>query len=153
LPVAEANHDCEGELPVVASGRDGVYIPKDLDDSIRELKKISDPENIAQLKSKEEKDLIQYHHGLGMYLRNRWIHGLQCERSRLGQYFLDLGVTHPDEMSSIIIKSFWRHLNEKDINLKEQLESQVRQKKNIFKIEKKTTRGEDVSELLSELKK
>lgn len=68
--------------------------------------------------SKTEKDLWEYHLGLGTGLRNEW--GLWAH-SRLAQYFEALGVDHPEEMSSIIIKSYWRRLNHQDIKLEEQL--------------------------------
>jgi hypothetical protein len=40
----------------------------------------------------------------------------------LAQYFKkEIGITHPDDMSSIILLSFHRHLNGKELNLSTQV--------------------------------
>jgi len=52
------------------------------------------------------------HHGLGTWIRNNW--GL-WGNSKLKQYFLAQGFTHPDEMSSKILTSYHRYLNGKQI--------------------------------------
>ena len=53
-------------------------------------------------------DMIQYHLGLGMWIRNNW--GL-WGGSRLQKYFRDKGITHPDNMSAIILNFYydWIH--------------------------------------------
>ena len=55
-------------------------------------------------------DMIRYHHGLGMYLRNNW--GL-WKGSRLQNYFSERGVYHPDSMSGIILDYYHDWLNGK----------------------------------------
>lgn len=94
---------------------DGVYIPKDLEDCFRELDKLLTENNKEEFRKNSP---ISYHMGLGRNLRNRW--GLWTS-SRLQEYFLDLGVTHPDDMSGIILDSYYRYLNGKDIDLDKQL--------------------------------
>ena len=54
------------------------------------------------------------HHGLGMWIRNNW--GL-WRNSKLKRYFLDRGILHPDEMSSIILSSYHRYLNNNQTGL------------------------------------
>lgn len=95
-----------------------VYIPQDLDDSFAELKKILPKEVVEKMKTGPEKDMVSYHHGLGTSLRNNW--GL-WQGSRLSKWFNDKGIKHPDDMSGIILDSFWRHLNEKPLKLDEQI--------------------------------
>lgn len=95
-----------------------IYIPKDLDDCFKELKKRLSPELIEEMKTGTENDMNKYHHGLGMWMRNNW--GL-WSNSRLKKYFNDLGIRHPDDMSGIILTSFWRYLNDKPIKLQEQI--------------------------------
>lgn len=95
-----------------------VYIPKDLEDCFKELKKMLSPELIKEMKSGTEDDMIKYHRGLGMWMRNNW--GLWSD-SRLKKYFNELEIYHPDDMSGIILDSFWRHLNNKPIRLEEQI--------------------------------
>jgi hypothetical protein len=98
--------------------RHQVYIPKDLDECYAQLEKLLSKEDIAAMKSGAEKDMVLYHHGLGMWLRNNW--GL-WKGSRLSKWFNDKGIRHPDDMSGIILDSFWRHLNKKPIKLDEQI--------------------------------
>jgi hypothetical protein len=53
-----------------------------------------------------------------MWMRNNW--GL-WGGSRLAKWFNNQGVKHPDDMSGVILDSFWRHLNDKPIKLEEQV--------------------------------
>ncbi len=94
------------------------YIPKDLKDCFAELERSLDPEMIQKMKVGTEKDMGRYHHGLGMYIRNRW--GLWTG-SRLSRWFNKRGIDNPDDMSGIILRSFWRHLNSQPIRLNEQV--------------------------------
>jgi hypothetical protein len=95
-----------------------VYIPKDLNDCLAELKKILKPEDIRKMKEGTEGDMLHYHHGLGTWMRNSW--GL-WRGSRLSEWFEQRGVHHPDDMSWIILASFWRHLNGKPIGFDKQM--------------------------------
>src|SRR4051812_25886021 len=89
---------------LVTSAHGGTYIPKDLDDAHQQLLKIFTPKDIAHIKAmKKEGDMIQYHMGLGMGLRNDW--GL-WRGSRLSQWFNQRGIFHPDDMSGIIFDTF-----------------------------------------------
>ena len=97
-----------------------VYVPEDLEDAFVELKKMLSPALLNEMRLKSEEDMIGYHHGLGTWLRNNW--GLWAG-SRLAQYFRQLGVNHPDDMSGIILTSFWRHLHSQPVRLDEQVES------------------------------
>ncbi len=96
----------------------GIYVPKNLDECFSELKKMLNRELIEEMRTGNEADMTQYHHGLGMWLRNNW--GL-WGGSRLKQYFNNLGVNHPDDMSGIILDSFWRNLNHKPVELESQI--------------------------------
>jgi hypothetical protein len=69
----------------------GVYIPTDLEDCFKELKKMLPADLVEKMKSGPEKDMIKYHHGLGTWLRNNW--GLWAG-SRLRDYFKKLGLAH-----------------------------------------------------------
>lgn len=98
---------------------DGVYIPVDLEDSFVQLDQLLSPEDIDTLKSKQsEDDLYVYHFGLGLWMRNNW--GL-WRGSRLNKYFNELGIFHPDDISGIILDSYWRRLNNLPIKLEEQI--------------------------------
>ena len=96
-----------------------IYIPKDLDDCFAELKKMLSKEEVEKMKNGREDDMSLYHHGLGTWLRNNW--GL-WSGSRLSKWFNEKGIRHPNNMSGIILVSFWRHLDNKPIKLDEQVE-------------------------------
>ncbi|MER2566650.1 MAG: DUF6794 domain-containing protein [Myxococcaceae bacterium] len=93
-------------------------VPNDLPEALELLTKLCDAETLAQLRaSKEETDMYRLHHGLGMGLRNRW--GL-WGGSPLAKRFQAMGVFHPDDMSSIVLRSFWRKLHDRPIELEAQ---------------------------------
>lgn len=96
----------------------GVYIPKDLHDAFIELERMTDPRFLAEFQSGTDAELDKYHHGMGMWIRNNWA---LWKGSRLTDYFVRLGIHHPDDMSGIILTSFHRHLNGKPIKLDEQV--------------------------------
>jgi hypothetical protein len=116
-----------------------VYIPKDLDDCFAELKKTLSKEVIEKMKSGTEKQMIRYHHGLGTWLRNNW--GLR-KGSRLSKWFNEKGIRNPDDMSGIILNSFWRDLNNKPI----ELEKQVKHYQDYWKEAKKAKEVEEQRE-------
>ncbi len=103
-----------------AKPEEKVDIPKNLDDCFVQLEKILQPADLEKMKVGSEKDMILYHRSLGLWMRNNW--GL-WSGSRLKQYFNELGIHHPDDMSGIILDSFWRHLHGQPIRLEEQIKS------------------------------
>lgn len=98
----------------------GVYIPKDLDDCFKELNCCLCPALIRQMKVGSEENMVQYHGNLGMWMRNNW--GL-WKGSRLSEFFNKKEIFHPDDMSGIILCSFWRDLNDKPIDLAGQIKT------------------------------
>lgn len=96
----------------------GVYIPKDVNDAHRELKKMLPARLVTKMKSGTKEDMIKYHFGLGMWIRNNW--GL-WQGSRLSKYFNEIGVYHPDDMSGIILDTFWCDLNGKPQRITERI--------------------------------
>lgn len=95
-----------------------IYVPLNLEDAFSELKKMLHPDLLKEMKEASEKDMVGYHMGLGLWMRNNW--GL-WGGSRLATYFNGIGIFHPDDMSGIILDSFWRHLNSQPIKLEEQV--------------------------------
>ena len=94
------------------------YVPEDLDDCFTQLKSHLEPQAIEKMKSGTEADMSLYHFSVGMWMRNNW--GL-WGGSRLARWFNAQGIKHPDDMSGIILTSFWRHLHGKPIKLEEQV--------------------------------
>jgi hypothetical protein len=96
-----------------------IYIPKNLDECFSELKKTIAKQQLEEFKNKKEEDAaIGAHFGLGMWIRNNWE---LWAKSQLAEYFNGLGVYHPDDMSSIILGTFWCHLNGKPLRLEERI--------------------------------
>ena len=96
----------------------GIFIPENLDACFMELERGLTPEFKEELRTGTEDDMNRLHHGLGTFFRNNW--GL-WKGSPLSEWFNENGIYHPDDMSAIILTSFWRHLNGKPINLEEQI--------------------------------
>ncbi len=98
-------------------------IPKNLEECFIELKKILPEGALEKFKNtKEDEAVVNAHFGLGIWIRNEWIRNRPGESQRpLKKYFSDIGIYHPDDMSSIILRSFHRYLNSKDIKLEQQV--------------------------------
>jgi hypothetical protein len=79
------------------------------------------------------------HFGLGLWMRNTWeLWG----GSRLSRYFNSLGIQHADDMSGIILTSYYRYLSKKDIDL----EGQVQYYQNYWRVMRIPTRKEHPKE-------
>jgi hypothetical protein len=104
---------------IVADSIDGIYIPMDINDCFRQLNTMLKPIDINEFKNlPKDKAMAGAHFGLGMWLRNNW--GLWVG-SRLSVYFNNMGIKHPDDMSGIILTSYHRFLNDRDIDLDSQV--------------------------------
>ena len=95
-----------------------IHIPKDLNDCIRTLTDMLIEEDYLTFKNGTEEDMGKQHHFLGRWLRNEW--GLWHE-SKLAKWFNAKGIYHADDMSGIILTSFWREINSQSIKLDEQI--------------------------------
>ena len=95
------------------------FIPKNLGQCIFKLNEEL-PENlIDKMRNDPEEDMVRYHMGLGRTIRNDW--GL-WSGGPLAVWFRNIGVDHPDDMSSIILTSFHRDLNGKPLDVEGQVE-------------------------------
>ena len=107
------------KIKFVTDTINGVYIPKDLDDCFKQINSFWNDSTKIQVKNwKEDEFAGNAHFGFGMWMRNNW---RLWGGSRLSKYFNDLGIYHPDDMSGIILDSYHRHLNNKEIKLEEQV--------------------------------
>ncbi len=83
--------------------------PKTVDEAVERLMAEISEEDKKTLMNTPERELIQYHFGLGMYIRNEF--GLWQGNTDLlesccgGGYYQE-----PDEASSVIIKALWERL-------------------------------------------
>ncbi len=97
------------------------YIPKNLQDAIEYLDcQWSESDKIAFQNKDENTAVTELHFGTGMGIRNGW--ELWKGKNRISRYFRSKGISHPDDMSSIILTSFHRKLNNKPIDLNSQID-------------------------------
>lgn len=103
------------------------YIPKDFNESLTQLHKVIPDSTKRKIKSMTESDfLAQTHFSMGMWIRNYWLYnrylfGLIVTKSDLRKDLTTKGLDSNDDMSSVILRSFHRQLNNVDINLDQQI--------------------------------
>ena len=97
------------------------YIPKNLYDALTYLNCIWSEEDKEEFRTQNESDAVaELHFGTGLYIRNGW--GLwEKKKNSLVKYFNSLGIFHPDDISSIILTSFHRQLNNVDVDIDKQV--------------------------------
>jgi hypothetical protein len=74
-------------------------------------------EKLAFMQKPEREAVVEAHFGVGLYIRNQW---LRSGKSALAALLADKGAQSFDDMSSMILTSYWRHLHGQAIRLEEQ---------------------------------
>jgi hypothetical protein len=93
--------------------------PKNLTECIQMLDKTLKTEDKDYIKTlTEDEFFMESHFTIGMGIRNEWIRSGNLE---LVTFFLDQGVKHPDDMSAMILTSYYRHLLGKEIDFEGQI--------------------------------
>lgn len=96
----------------------GIYIPKNLEDCFVQIDSFWDDSTKNNVREMTESEFTAgSHFGFGMWIRNNW--GL-WGGSRLSAYFSKWGIRHPDDMSNIILTSYYRKLKGIDPDVKSQ---------------------------------
>ena len=99
--------------------------PKNLTECIQMLDHILKKEDKEKAKTLTESEfLIETYFGTGMGIRNEWIRSGNPE---LVKFFLDQGVEHLDDMSAMILTSYYRHLLGKEIDFEGQISAYKKQ--------------------------
>jgi len=88
--------------------------PKTITEGFEMLKKDLSPEDLEMIKNSNENEAVSFHFGLGMGIRNSW--GL-WHGSKISTYLYSRGISHPDDMSGFIIRSFIKYLQGKEWQL------------------------------------
>ncbi|MEO0574362.1 MAG: DUF6794 domain-containing protein [Pseudomonadota bacterium] len=101
-----------------ADTMEDIPVPTTVDEAIVALDLVLSDEDKAAIRANKEDEMYQYHFGLGMWIRNSW--GL-WRHSELANFLYEKGLHHPDDMSSVILDSYWRHLNDRPIDLDAQI--------------------------------
>jgi hypothetical protein len=92
--------------------------PRTLGEAYDVLARMLDPGLIRQIKAGSEQDVMVLNNTIGMALRNLW--GL-WNGSRLSDHFRALGIRHPDDMTALLLITFWRHLNDQPLRVDEEV--------------------------------
>ncbi len=95
--------------------------PKTLDEAHLALERELSQEVLRKIDAMESEDgMVKFHFGLGMSLRNKW--GL-WKGSALALHLRGLGFTHPDDMSTVILETFWCKRHRQPFRLKARAEA------------------------------
>lgn len=68
----------------------------------------------------EEEAVIILHYGLGKWIRNNW--GLWEGNSTIFKVLSSMHLWHADDMSTLILTSYHRHINDIPLGLKKQID-------------------------------
>ena len=119
-----------------ADSINGVYIPKNLDEALDLLDSLVPEERINEFKNHkdENKAVFSEYFGLGTYLiTNVWKAG----GSRLHKYFVEKGIHSHDAIKVLILRSWYRRLNNRPIKFEEQIKEAIKSRRRIKEIYKK----------------
>ena len=95
-------------------------IPKNFKESLMFLDSMINPKMREWIKCLPDGEFGSYvHHGFGRYLRNNW--GLWGGLELAQSMNKEMGIWHPDDMSSIILLSYQRKLKGEEIKIQEQI--------------------------------
>jgi len=99
---------------------DGEYIPLNIDEAYSELIRLIPPQDIDKYKRQNlQVFLADAHFGIGRNIRNNW---MLWKNSRLALFLINKGVTHPDDMSTIILMYFHSRINNKIFDIDKEIE-------------------------------
>jgi hypothetical protein len=88
------------------------YKPVNLQEAVEQLKILHHDSTKQKIRAMTEDEFIgRAHFGLGMWMRNNW--GL-WKGKELAGYFNSIGIYHADDMSGIILTSYYRELHGQD---------------------------------------
>ncbi len=104
-----------------------VYIPKNVEDAMLELDRLTDSNVAAGLIQISEDSLAsKLHFSLGRWMQINW--GLE-EGSRLSFYLKSKGLSFPDDMEDLLIRCWYRHLSNKDLEQEKLIENYIAKRK------------------------
>ncbi len=78
--------------------------PRTLQEAVRRLLNELSDDDKRMVRETPERELIQFHFGWGLGIRNAWLHGTD------GQLLRSCGAREPDEASMTIIRAVWSAL-------------------------------------------
>lgn len=116
-PANEQEYERQYQERIKKDRLNGIYIPKNLDDALAQLDKLSSPESKLKFRSIPEDSIcLIMHNRLGQWMIVNWSF---YEGSRLSYYLRSAGVSFPDDMADFLLLSFHRHLHGKPVVIKD----------------------------------
>lgn len=113
----EAEFEAEYQERIKKEKLFNIYIPKNLDDAMIQLDKLTPPEGKAVFKALPEDSVVSaMHDRLGRWIMMNWgFYG----GSRLSHYLRSAKITYPEDMADFLLLAYHRHLNGKPIPIKD----------------------------------
>ncbi len=96
-------------------------VPEEMQICFDYIEALLSKQEMDEFRTSSEDELIKYHRGLGLNLRNNLLRHHE-HSEKIQEYFHDQEIFHFDDMSSLIIKSYHRYLNEKGSNVQDEVE-------------------------------
>jgi len=96
--------------------------PKSLEQCWSLLELRLPPEEIQKFKSKQLNELEPYQHSFGVYIKKHWVVKGDPE---LLTFFKSAGIQSEDQITAIIIDTFWRYLQNKPVDVEERIQHYI----------------------------
>ncbi len=102
------------------------YKPKTLNEAIAQLDLIySDSIKILITEMDESEFLENTHRTTGRFIRNEWLYDrflvFFVSDSDLKEQLFEMGIPTNDDMSALILRTYYRHLTKQELNIEQQI--------------------------------
>jgi hypothetical protein len=105
-------------LPALSTLPSPCSVPRTLTAAHDVLGRLLSPGLLAEFRTAREDEVATYNRTLGIWLRNSW--GL-WNGSPLRDHLRGLGLRHADDMSELVLVTFWRHLNDRPLRTEDEV--------------------------------
>jgi hypothetical protein len=93
-------------------------VPTTLDAALNSLDRASSGAVILKMRSGDESVATELHDSLGRWIRNNW---QLYDRGQLYHQLAGLGLKYPDDMSDLILTSWWHRMHGRPLRVEEQV--------------------------------
>lgn len=121
---------------LVAHKQNKRYRPKNLDEAITQLDVVYTNKYKKEIFDMSESEYTtKSHYSTGLWIRYNW---RLWQSKGLSKYFNDLGIYHPNDMTDIILRCYYRHLHHQAYELNKQIKHYQDRRKKFQKPGEKT---------------
>ena len=89
-------------------------VPQNLTEALDTLDRASSGALLLKMRNGEENVTGELHDGLGLWIRNNWD---LYDKGALYQDLATLGLQYPDDMSDLVLKSWWRRMHGRPLDV------------------------------------